>query len=168
MKVRPSVKPMCEKCKVIRRKGRVMVICENPKHKQRTGLTFNWRCFKSMARIAGIDLPKDKRIEIGLTYIYGIGRKSAKDILAQTGVNPDTRVKDLSDADEQKLRDAIDSYTVEGDLRRQTALDIKRLTEIGCYRGIRHRKGLPVRGQRSKTNARTRKGPKKTIANKKK
>ena len=121
-----------------------------------------------MARIAGIDLPKDKRIEIGLTYINGIGRKSAKDILAQTGINPDTRVKDLSDAEEQKLRDAIDAYTVEGDLRRQTALDIKRLTEIGCYRGIRHRKGLPVRGQRSKTNARTRKGPKKTIANKKK
>ena len=121
-----------------------------------------------MARIAGIDLPKDKRIEIGLTYISGICRQSAKDILAQTGVNPDTRVKELSDADEQKLRDAIDSYTVEGDLRRQTALDIKRLTEIGCYRGIRHRKGLPVRGQRSKTNARTRKGPKKTIANKKK
>ena len=121
-----------------------------------------------MARIAGIDLPREKRIEIGLTYIYGIGRKSAKDILAQTGVDPDTRVKDLTDADEQKLRDAIDSYTVEGDLRRQTALDIKRLTEIGCYRGIRHRKGLPVRGQRSKTNARTRKGPKKTIANKKK
>ena len=121
-----------------------------------------------MARIAGIDLPKDKRIEIGLTYIYGIGRKSAKDILAKTGVDPDTRVKDLTDADEQKLRDAIDDYTVEGALRRQTALDIKRLTEIGCYRGIRHRKGLPVRGQRSKTNARTRKGPKKTIANKKK
>ena len=121
-----------------------------------------------MARIAGIDLPKDNRIEIGLTYIYGIGRKSAKDILAQTGINPDTRVKDLTDAEEQKLRDAIDAYTVEGDLRRQTALDIKRLTEIGCYRGIRHRKGLPVRGQRSKTNARTRKGPKKTIANKKK
>ena len=121
-----------------------------------------------MARIAGIDLPKDKRIEIGLTYIYGIGRKSAKDILEKSGVNPDTRVKDLTDADEQKLRDAIDAYTVEGDLRRQTALDIKRLSEIGCYRGIRHRKGLPVRGQRSKTNARTRKGPKKTIANKKK
>ena len=121
-----------------------------------------------MARIAGIDLPKDKRIEIGLTYIYGIGRKSAKDILAQAGVNPDVRVKDLTDADEQKLRDDIDDYTVEGDLRRQTALDIKRLSEIGCYRGIRHRKGLPVRGQRSKTNARTRKGPKKTIANKKK
>ena len=121
-----------------------------------------------MARIAGIDLPKDKRIEIGLTYIYGIGRKSAKDILAQTGINPDTRVKDLTDAEEQKLRDAIDAYTVEGDLRRQTALDIKRLSEIGCYRGMRHRRGLPVRGQRSKTNARTRKGPKKTIANKKK
>ena len=121
-----------------------------------------------MARIAGIDLPKDKRIEIGLTYIYGIGRKSAKDILAQAGVDPDIRVKDLTDADEQKLRDAIDDYTVEGDLRRQTALDIKRWSEIGCYRGIRHRKGLPVRGQRSKTNARTRKGPKKTIANKKK
>ena len=120
-----------------------------------------------MARIAGIDLPKDKRIEIGLTYIYGIGRKSAQEILAQTGVNPDTRVKDLTDAEEQKLRDVIDNYIVEGDLRRQTALDIKRLSEIGCYRGMRHRKGLPVRGQRSKTNARTRKGPKKTIANKK-
>ena len=122
-----------------------------------------------MARIAGIDLPKDKRIEIGLTYIYGIGRKSAQDILAQTGFNPDTRVKDLTEADEAKLREAIDhGYIVEGDLRRQTALDIKRLTEIGCYRGMRHRRGLPVRGQRSKTNARTRKGPKKTIANKKK
>ena len=122
-----------------------------------------------MARIAGIDLPKDKRIEIGLTYIYGIGRKSAQDILARTGVNPDTRVKDLTDAEEAKLREAIDhAYIVEGDLRRQTALDIKRLSEIGCYRGTRHRRGLPVRGQRSKTNARTRKGPKKTIANKKK
>ena len=122
-----------------------------------------------MARIAGIDLPKDKRIEIGLTYIYGIGRKSAKDILAQTGINPDTRVKDLTETDEAKLREAIDhGYMVEGDLRRAVALDIKRLSEIGCYRGIRHRRGLPVRGQRSKTNARTRKGPKKTIANKKK
>ena len=122
-----------------------------------------------MARIAGIDLPKDKRIEIGLTYIYGIGRKSAQDILARTGINPDTRVKDLTDADEAKLREEIDHiYIVEGDLRRQTALDIKRLSEIGCYRGTRHRRGLPVRGQRSKTNARTRKGPKKTIANKKK
>ena len=122
-----------------------------------------------MARIAGIDLPKDKRIEIGLTYIYGIGRKSAKDILEKTGVNPDTRVKDLTEAEENKLREAIDhEYTVEGDLRRSVALDIKRLSEIGCYRGIRHRRGLPVRDQRSKTNARTRKGPKKTIANKKK
>ena len=122
-----------------------------------------------MARIAGIDLPKDKRIEIGLTYIYGIGRKSAQDILAQTGINPDTRVKDLSEEDEAKLREIIGhEYTVEGDLRRNVAMDIKRLTEIGCYRGTRHRRGLPVRGQRSKTNARTRKGPKKTIANKKK
>ncbi len=122
-----------------------------------------------MARIAGIDLPKEKRIEIGLTYIYGIGRKSAQDILERTGINPDTRVKDLTDAEEAKLREEIDrSYIVEGDLRRQTALDIKRLSEVGCYRGMRHRRGLPVRGQRSKTNARTRKGPKKTIANKKK
>ena len=121
-----------------------------------------------MARIAGVDLPREKRVEIGLTYVYGIGRKTANDILAATGINPDTRVKDLTDAEENLLRDAIDAYTVEGDLRRQTALDIKRLSEIGCYRGIRHRKGLPVRGQRSKTNARTRKGPKKTIANKKK
>ena len=122
-----------------------------------------------MARIAGIDLPKEKRVEIGLTYIYGSGRKSANDILAQTGINPDTRVKDLTDEEEAKLREAIDKgYMVEGDLRRNNALDIKRLIEIGCYRGTRHRKGLPVRGQRSKTNARTRKGPKKTIANKKK
>ena len=122
-----------------------------------------------MARIAGIDLPKEKRVEIGLTYIYGIGRKSAKDILAQTGINPDTRVKDLTDADEAKLREIIGhEYVVEGDLRRNVAMDIKRLTEIGCYRGLRHRKGLPVRGQRSKTNARTRKGPKRTVANKKK
>ncbi|MGI6498592.1 MAG: 30S ribosomal protein S13 [Oscillospiraceae bacterium] len=122
-----------------------------------------------MARIAGIDLPKDKRIEIGLTYILGIGRKSANDILAETGINPDTRVKDLTDAEEAALRDCITKhYTVEGDLRRDVAMDIKRLTEIGCYRGIRHRRGLPVRGQRSKTNARTRKGPKRTIANKKK
>ncbi|MDR2605965.1 MAG: 30S ribosomal protein S13 [Oscillospiraceae bacterium] len=122
-----------------------------------------------MARIAGVDLPKDKRIEIGLTYVFGIGRKSANDILAATGINPDTRVKDLTEKDEAALREAIDkSYVVEGDLRRTVALDIKRLTEIGCYRGLRHRKGLPVRGQRSKTNARTRKGPKRTVANKKK
>ena len=122
-----------------------------------------------MARIAGIDLPREKRIEIALTYIYGIGRTSANKILAEAGVNPDIRVKDLSEEDEGKLRDVIgNSYTVEGDLRRNVAMDIKRLTEIGCYRGIRHRKGLPVRGQRSKTNARTRKGPKRTVANKKK
>ena len=122
-----------------------------------------------MARIAGVDLPRDKRIEIGLTYIFGLGRKSATDILAATGVNPDTRVRDLSEDDVSKLRDSIDkNYTVEGDLRRDVAFDIKRLIEIGSYRGLRHRKGLPVRGQRSKTNARTRKGPKKTIANKKK
>ena len=122
-----------------------------------------------MARIAGIDLPKDKRVEIGLTYIYGIGRTSAGKILKEAGVSPDTRVKDLTDAEEAKLREIIShEYTVEGDLRRNVAMDIKRLTEIGCYRGIRHRKGLPVRGQRSKTNARTRKGPKRTVANKKK
>ena len=122
-----------------------------------------------MARIAGIDLPKDKRIEIGLTYIYGIGRKSANDILAQTGINPDTRVKDLTEEQEGLLRDAIEHhYIIEGDLRRETAMNIKRLSEIGCYRGLRHRRGLPVHGQRTKTNARTRKGPKKTIANKKK
>ena len=122
-----------------------------------------------MARIAGIDLPKDKRVEIGLTYIYGIGRTSANKILAEAGINPDTRVKDLTEDQEAKLRDVIDkNFTIEGDLRREVALNIKRLTEIGCYRGIRHRKGLPVRGQRSKTNARTRKGPKRTVANKKK
>ena len=122
-----------------------------------------------MARIAGVDLPREKRIEIGLTYVYGIGRKSANDILAATGIDPDIRVKDLSDEDEAKIRDIIDAkYLVEGDLRRQTALDIKRLTEIGCYRGLRHRRGLPVHGQRTKTNARTRKGPKRTVANKKK
>ena len=122
-----------------------------------------------MARIAGIDLPREKRIEIGLTYVYGIGRTSAKKILEETGINPDTRVRDLTEEDEAKLREIIGhEYTVEGDLRRNVAMDIKRLTEIGCYRGIRHRKGLPVRGQRSKTNARTRKGPKRTVANKKK
>ena len=122
-----------------------------------------------MARIAGIDLPKDKRIEIGLTYIYGIGRTSATKILAETGIDPNTRVRDLTEDQEQLLRDCIDkSYIVEGDLRRNVAMDIKRLIEIGSYRGVRHRKSLPVRGQRSKTNARTRKGPKKTIANKKK
>ena len=122
-----------------------------------------------MARIAGVDLPREKRVEIGLTYIYGIGRKKAQDIIQATGVNPDTRVRDLSEDDVSKLREYIDhNVQVEGDLRREVALNIKRLVEIGCYRGVRHRKGLPVRGQRAKTNARTRKGPKKTIANKKK
>ena len=122
-----------------------------------------------MARIAGIDLPREKRVEIALTYIYGIGRTSANKILAETGINPDTRVKDLTEEDEIKLSKVIaDNYLVEGDLRREVAMDIKRLVEIGSYRGMRHRKGLPVRGQRSKTNARTRKGPKRTVANKKK
>ena len=122
-----------------------------------------------MARIAGIDLPREKRIEIGLTYIYGIGRTSAKKILEMAQIDPDIRVKDLTEDQESALREVIDKhFTIEGDLRREVALNIKRLTEIGCYRGIRHRRGLPVRGQRSKTNARTRKGPKKTIANKKK
>ena len=122
-----------------------------------------------MARIAGIDLPREKRVEIALTYIFGIGRKSANDILKLANVNPDTRVKDLTEDQEAALRDVIDkNYTIEGDLRREVALNIKRLTEIGCYRGMRHRRGLPVRGQRTKTTARTRKGPKKTIANKKK
>ena len=122
-----------------------------------------------MACISGVDLPRDKRIEVGLTYVSGIGLTSARKILAETGINPDTRVKDLTDEEEAKLRECIDkSYIVEGDLRRSVALDIKRLTEIGCYRGTRHRRGLPVRGQRSKTNARTRTGPKHTIANKKK
>ena len=122
-----------------------------------------------MARIAGVDLPKGKRVEIGLTYVFGIGRTSAKKILETTGIDPNTRVKDLTEAEESALRECIDrNYVVEGDLRRTVALDVKRLTEIGSYRGMRHRRGLPVRGQRSKTNARTRKGPKRTIANKKK
>ena len=122
-----------------------------------------------MARIAGIDLPREKRVEVGLTYIYGIGLSSAQKILAKNGINPDTRVKDLTEDEVSKLRETIDAeFTVEGDLRRRVALDIKRLMEIGCYRGIRHRKGLPVRGQNTKNNARTRKGPAKTMANKKK
>ena len=122
-----------------------------------------------MARISGIDLPRDKRIEVALTYIYGIGPARAAKVLEVTGIDPDIRVKDLTDEQEAKLRDVIDkNFTIEGDLRREVALNIKRLTEIGCYRGVRHRRGLPVHGQRTKTNARTRKGPKKTIANKKK
>ena len=122
-----------------------------------------------MARISGVDIPNSKRVEIALTYIYGIGPKSSKDILAKTGINPDIRAKDLTEDDIAKLRDEIENnYTVEGELRREVAMNIKRLVEINCYRGIRHRKGLPVRGQRTKTNARTRKGPAKTMANKKK
>jgi len=122
-----------------------------------------------MARIAGVDIPNNKRVEIALTYIYGIGRKSSNDILAKTGIDPDKRAKDLNEDEIAKLRDVIENeYTVEGDLRREVALNIKNMVEINCYRGIRHRKGLPVRGQRTKTNARTRKGPAKTIANKKK
>ena len=122
-----------------------------------------------MARIAGIDLPREKRIEIGLTYIYGIGATRAKEILAKTGIDADIRVKDLTDDQEAQLREVIEhQYLIEGDLRRATAMNIKRLSEIGCYRGLRHRRGLPVHGQRTKTNARTRKGPKKTIANEKK
>lgn len=122
-----------------------------------------------MARIAGVDLPRDKRVEIGLTYIYGIGRSTSNKLLEKTGVNPDTRVRDLTDEEVNKLREAIEeTCMVEGDLRREIAMNIKRLQEIGCYRGIRHRKGLPVRGQNTKTNARTRKGPKRTVANKKK
>ena len=122
-----------------------------------------------MARISGVDLPREKRVEIGLTYIYGIGRTSADQILKAADVNPDTRVRDLTDDEVRRLSDIINAdYTVEGDLRREIAMNIKRLQEIGCYRGIRHRKGLPVRGQKTKTNARIRKGPKKTVANKKK
>ena len=122
-----------------------------------------------MARISGVDLPREKRVEIGLTYIYGIGRVSSNKILAQANVNPDTRVRDLTDEEVKRISEVIDAnHTVEGDLRREVALDIKRLQEIGCYRGIRHRRGLPVRGQKTKTNARPRKGPKKTVANKKK
>lgn len=122
-----------------------------------------------MARIAGVDLPNEKRVEVGLTYVYGIGPTSARRILKEAGVNPDTRCRDLTDEEVSKIREIMDeTMTVEGDLRRETALNIKRLTEIGCYRGVRHKKGLPVRGQKTKTNARTRKGPKRTIANKKK
>jgi small subunit ribosomal protein S13 len=123
---------------------------------------------KFMARIAGVDLPREKRVEIGLTYVYGIGLPSSQKILKEAGVNPDTRVKDLTDDEVAKIRKAMEDYKVEGDLRREVALNIKRLTEIGCYRGIRHRRGLPVRGQRTKTNARTRKGPRKLVSKSKK
>ena len=121
-----------------------------------------------MARIAGVDLPKEKRVEVGLTYIFGIGLSRSQEILKKAGINPDTRVKDLTDEQVQAIRNAIDGYTLEGDLRREVALNIKRLTEIGCYRGLRHRRSLPVRGQRTKTNARTRKGPRKLVSKSKK
>ncbi len=121
-----------------------------------------------MARIAGVDLPREKRVEIGLTYIYGIGLKTSQKLLKENNINPDTRVKDLTEEEVNKLRESISEYTVEGELKTQISLDIKRLMEIGCYRGVRHRKGLPVRGQNTKNNARTRKGPARTMANKKK
>ena len=121
-----------------------------------------------MARIAGVDIPRDKRVVVSLTYIYGVGLSTAKKVLAETGISEDIRVKDLTDEQVNAIRKTLDSYKLEGDLRRETQLNIKRLMEIGCYRGIRHRKGLPVRGQRTKTNARTRKGPRRTVANKKK
>ena len=121
-----------------------------------------------MARIAGVDIPRDKRVVVSLTYIYGVGLSTAKKVLAECGISEDTRVKDLTDEQENAIRKTLDSYKLEGDLRRETQLNIKRLMEIACYRGIRHRKGLPVRGQRTKTNARTRKGPRRTVANKKK
>ena len=160
MKVRPSVKKMCDKCKIIRRHGKLLVVCENPA----SGL----REERTLARIFGVDLPREKRVEIGLTYIYGIGRTTASKLCAETGVNPDTRVKDLTEDEVTRLRDAIDGkIMVEGDLRREQSQNIKRLMEIGCYRGLRHRKGLPVRGQRTHTNARTRKGPRRQIGAKK-
>ena len=164
MKVRPSVKPICDKCKVIRRKGRVMVICENPKHKQRQGQNQGG---KSMARIAGVDIPNDKRVVVSLTYIYGIGPSTAAKILAKLKISEDKRVKDLSEEELTAIRNEMQHHKVEGDARREVAMNIKRLKDIGSYRGQRHKKNLPVRGQRTKTNARTRKGPRKTIANKK-
>ena len=160
MKVRASVKPICEKCKVIRRGGAVLVICSNPRHKQRQGL---------MARIAGVNIPLNKRAEIGLTYVFGIGRSTANEILKETGVDPNTAIKDLTEDEVVKLREAVESREVEGDLRRERSQNVKRLQEIGSYRGCAHRRGLPVRGQRTKTNARGRKGPRRmSIAGRKK
>jgi small subunit ribosomal protein S13 len=154
---------MCEKCKIIRRHGAVLVICQNP-------ATSSGRVNGGMARIAGINIPLNKRVEIGLTYIYGIGPSLSRKVLQETGVEPNTYVKDLTDDEVVKLREVIDrDLTVEGDLRRERSQNVKRLMEIGCYRGLRHRRGLPVNGQRTKTNARTRKGPKRmSVAGKKK
>lgn len=154
MKVRASVKKMCDKCKIIKRNGKVMVICDNPKHKQRQGQE------GLMPRIAGIDLPREKRAEIGLTYIYGVGRATANEILKNAGINPDTKMKDLTEEELGKIREQLDHYTIEGDLRRETSLNIKALRENGSYRGLRHKNGLPVRGQNTKNNARTRKSRK--------
>ena len=163
MKVRPSVKPMCERCRVIKRHGRTMVICSNPRHKQRQGYGAH------LARIAGVNLPNQKRLEIGLTYIYGIGQSTAQKVCKELGLDPDEKVKDLTDDEVTKLRAYIDAnLEVEGDLRRERTQAIKRLSEIGAYRGVRHRRNLPVHGQRTKTNARTRKGPKKTVGRGKK
>ena len=162
MKVRPSVKKICEKCKVIRRHGSVRVICDNPRHKAE-------REDRTMARISGVDIPREKRLEISLTYIFGIGKPTAQRICSDTGLDPNQRVRNLTEDEVNKIRAWVETnITVEGDLRRDVAQDIKRKIEIQCYQGIRHRKGLPVRGQRTHTNARTRKGPKKTVANKKK
>ena len=156
MKVSASVKTRCERCKVIRRHGTVMVICTQSQAQAASGV--------AVARIAGIDIPREKRVEIALTYVFGIGLPTSQKILAQANVNPDTRVRDLTEEQVNRLRDIIDRrYKVEGDLRREVALNIKRLQEIGSYRGLRHRRNLPVRGQRTKTNARQRRGPKKTV-----
>ena len=164
MKVRASVKPMCEKCKVIRRKGRVMVVCTNPKHKQRQGEYR--RCF--MARIKGVDIPNNKRIEIALTYIYGIGRSLSNQILKDAKVDINKRAGELSIDELNAIRDEVNKYTTEGDLRREVNMNIKTKMEINSYQGTRHKRGLPVRGQRTNRNARTRKGKGKVVANKKK
>ena len=158
MKIKASIKPRCENCKIIRRKGVLRIICsKNPRHKDR------------MARIAGVDLPKNKTVEYGLTAIYGVGLFTANKVCAQLGIDKNKKCDDLTEEEQGKIRHLLeDEYSVEGQLRAEVTLNIKRLQDIGCYRGIRHRKGLPVRGQRSRTNARTRKGPKKTVANKKK
>ncbi len=168
MKVRASVKKMCDKCKVIHREGVVRVICTNPKHKQRQGNQGAKR--NHMARIAGVDLPAKKRAEIGLTYIYGIGRTRALSLLHRANVDATKKVSDLTEDEINRVRTLIENEgSVEGDLRKELSMNIKRLIEMGSYRGLRHRRGLPVRGQRTHTNARTRKGPRRgTVANKKK
>lgn len=161
MKVRASVKKICKDCKIIKRKGIVRVICQNPKHKQKQG--------QRMARIAGVDLPRNKRVEVALTYIHGIGRTRAAQMCKALGFEPSLRSDNLDDSHVAKIRDYIEeNFKVEGDLRREVGLSVKRLMDIGSYRGLRHRRGLPVRGQSTRQNARTRKGPKKTVANKKK